>query len=196
MNLSSQGKSNKDSKALSDSPGDSELSSLLDTNDQGISFFDSDITPEKEGEKYIVFQIDEKLYGVSSQNVSEVANPIPVTPLPNVPSWLMGISNLRGAIIPIVNLREFWKKKESKSAKPKLIIFRSEEIDSAVAFEVDKLYEMVTLTEKDINFSAADFVDSFPTFFGKADFNSQTIYLLDAENLLNSVKLDQKPILA
>jgi purine-binding chemotaxis protein CheW len=193
MSLPIQEKSNNDSEAPIASLADIDLSSLLDTPGQNLALFDSNNSAAREGEQYLVFQIDEKFYGVSSRNVSEVINPIPVTPLPNVPAWLMGISNLRGNIIPVVNLRKFWKRKSAFSGRPKLIVFRPEENDSLVAFTVDKLHEMITLSEKEINFSAADYVDSFPAFFGKADFNSQTIYLLDADNLLNSVKLDSKP---
>lgn len=194
MTLPAQEKSNNGSESSSEIAPDIDLSLFLDSPGQNLPFFDGDKNDSRDGEKYLVFQIDEKLYGVNSRNISEVANPIPVTPLPNVPAWLLGISNLRGEIIPIVNLRKFWKRKDSKSDKTKLIIFRTEESDSSVAFAVDKLHEMITLAEKDINFSAADFVDSFPTFFGKTDFNSQTIYLLDANNLLNSISLESKSV--
>jgi chemotaxis signal transduction protein len=78
----------------------------------------------------------------------------------------------------------------SAAQKNKLLVLRSEkDQQSAVAFVVDKLSEIVTLTAKEIEFSAADFESSFPTFFGRAAYKSQTLYLLDAENLFSSLSV-------
>jgi purine-binding chemotaxis protein CheW len=170
-----------------------DFSTLLD-----ISSLDSSIfSPEKhkiaEGEKYVVFHLDEKLYGVRSNRVSEVVGSIPITPLPNVPEWLLGIANLRGDIISVVDLRKLFKKNTQNPPKTRLIVFRSNKSDTSIAFVVDKLNEIVTLQAKEINFSAADFEDSFPTISGKADFKSTTLFLLDIDNILSTLSLGNVP---
>jgi purine-binding chemotaxis protein CheW len=164
-----------------------DISSLLDLEE----FTDSVLSPRKElkaeGEKYVVFHLDDKLYAVHSKQVVEVIGFLDVTTLPMVPEWLAGIANLRGNIIPVVNLRLLWKKETTTPQKTKLLVLRSEKDHGTIAFVVDKLSEIVTLTAKEIQFSAADFESSFPTFFGRAAFKSQTLYLLDAENLFSSL---------
>ncbi len=148
-----------------------------------------------EGEKYLVFHLDEKIYAINSKKVAEVSLSLPVTPLPNVPEWLLGIANLRGDLISVVDLRKLWKKDTQAPYKSRLVVFQSHQHETLIAFVVDKLNEIVTLTAKDINFSAADFEDSFPTFFGKAEFKSQPLFLLDIDKTLASLSLaDSKTV--
>lgn len=147
------------------------------------------------GEKYVVFHLDDKIYGINSKRVAEVTASLPITPLPGVPDWVAGIANFRGDIISVINLRKLWQKKSQTPSKTRFIIFHSAKNDSAIAFVVDKLSEIVTLSDKEINFSAADFTDSFPTFFGKADFKSQALFLLDIDKILSSLNVkDSKAV--
>jgi purine-binding chemotaxis protein CheW len=172
---------------------DIDFSSLLDLSNLESSVFSAEKYKAAEGEKYIVFHLDEKLYGIRSNRVSEVASSIPVTPLPNVPEWLLGIANLRGDIISVVDLRKLFRKNTQSPPKTRLIVFRSNKNDTSIAFVVDKLNEIVTLSSKEINFSAADFEDSFPTISGKADFKSNTLFLLDIDNILSTLSLGNVP---
>lgn len=147
------------------------------------------------GEKYLVFHLDDKIYGINSKRVAEVTAALPVTPLPGVPDWVAGIASLRGDIISIIDLRKLWQKNTEPPLKNRFIVFHSAKNDSAIAFMVDKLNEIVTLSDKEINFSAADFTDSFPTFFGKADFKSQSFFLLDIDKILSSLNVkDSKSV--
>jgi purine-binding chemotaxis protein CheW len=167
-----------------------DFSSLLDLPNSDNSVSGVERVLIQEGEKYVVFHLDEKLYAVHSKQVAEVIGSLPVTSLPIVPEWVAGIANLRGNIISVVDLRKLWKKMAAAPPqKTKLIVLRSEKDTDAVAFIVDRLNEIVTLKPQDIEFSAADFESSFPTFFGRATHKSQTLYLLDAENLFSSLSI-------
>lgn len=167
-----------------------DFSSLLDLPDAGDSVFPIErVVLNQEGEKYVVFHLDEKMYAVNSKQVTEVIGFLSVTRLPIVPEWLAGIANLRGNIISVVDLRKLWKKTTLPPQKTKLLVLRSEKDNTPVAFVVDKLNEIVTVKPQDIEFSAADFASSFPTFFGRVARKSQTLYLLDAENLFSSLSV-------
>ena len=172
---------------------DVDFSYLLDITNPDSLVFSSEKHKIAEGDKYVVFHLDEKLYGIRSECVAEVVGSIPVTPLPNVPEWLLGIANLRGDIISVVDLRKLFKLTTPNPPKTRLIVFRSNKNDTSIAFVVDKLNEIVTLSAKEINFSAADFEDSFPTSFGKANFKSSTLFLLDIENILSTLSLGTIP---
>lgn len=164
-----------------------DFSSLLDLSNP-LQFF-AEKNKIAEGEKYVVFHLDDRQYGINSKKVAEVATSLPVTSLPNVPDWLLGIANLRGEIITIVDLRKLWKKNTTTPPKTRLIVFNSQKHETPIAFVVDKLNEITHLSSKDINFSAADFEDSFPTISGKADFKNQPLFLLDIDNILSSLSL-------
>ncbi|MEK7723803.1 MAG: chemotaxis protein CheW [Acidobacteriota bacterium] len=166
-----------DFSSLLDLPG---LNVALNQNQKGL-----------EGEKYIVFQLDEKFYGISSKSVSEVAATLPVTSLPNVPEWVSGIANLRGDVISVVDLRKLWGKHTESPPKQRLLIFHSAPNDSPIAIVVDRVNEMISITQKEINFSAEDFTASFPTFFGRAEFKSQPLFLLDIDKMLSSLSVEK-----
>jgi purine-binding chemotaxis protein CheW len=143
--------------------------------------------PVPEGDKYLVFHLDENTYGIDSKRVEEVSLSLPVTPLPNVPEWLLGLANLRGDLISVVDLRKLWKKNTEPPNKTRFIIVRSPKHETSIAFMVDRLNEIVTLSAKEINFSAADFGDSYPTFFGKAEFKAQPLFLLEIDKILSAL---------
>ncbi len=64
-------------------------------------------TPAPVGERCILFELDGTRYALQMGQVVEVAEVPPVTPLPHVPAWLLGVSNLRGDILAVLDLRLF-----------------------------------------------------------------------------------------
>ena len=166
---------------------DLDFSALTDLQNLADAISPAPVNLNQHGEKYLVFQLDDRLYAVQSRQIAEVIGFLPVAQLPFAPEWIAGIANLRGELISVVDLRKLWKKRTVPPAKSKMLVLRSEKKNHTAAFIVDKLSEIITLTPQEIKFSAEDFASSFPTFFGRAIRNSQTIYLLDAENLFSSL---------
>jgi purine-binding chemotaxis protein CheW len=156
-----------------------------------LSNFSSSLLLEKQnqpaaGEKFIVFFLDDELFAVSADQVAEVVRPPEVTPLPRVPEWLFGIANLRGEIIAVVDLAKLLNKRASHvSTKPKLIVLRGPNANASIAFKVDKLSEMTTLSEDEIQFSRA----TSPYIVGQAVHRTKPLNLLDAQALVSSLKL-------
>jgi len=66
-------------------------------------------TPDQDdaeaGVQYLTFFLDDQLYGVPLTEVSEIRGGITITPLPNTPDYILGVLNLRGTIIPVIDLR-------------------------------------------------------------------------------------------
>lgn len=60
---------------------------------------------EPSTEKYMLFLSDALLFGVKAEYVVEIITNHTITPLPLVPDYILGIINLRGQIIPIVDMR-------------------------------------------------------------------------------------------
>ncbi len=55
--------------------------------------------------KYLTFVLGAETYGLDIQYVREIIGILPITPLPDVPSWIKGVINLRGKVIPIMDVR-------------------------------------------------------------------------------------------
>lgn len=59
-----------------------------------------------ETDQYLTFMLADEEYGVDILRVQEIRGWTRATPIPNAPSYLKGVINLRGAIVPIIDLRE------------------------------------------------------------------------------------------
>jgi purine-binding chemotaxis protein CheW len=58
-----------------------------------------------DGSQFLTFQLGEELYGVDILRVQEIKGYTAVTRIPNTPAHIKGVLNLRGTIVPIVELR-------------------------------------------------------------------------------------------
>ena len=125
------------------------------------------------------------LFGISAGTVAEVIAPPAVTPLPGTPEWLLGIANLRGDIISVVDLQKLWGKNcESQSSRLKLVVLNVKNPDSLIAFTVDKFSEIITLSADQIE-PVKD--QNFPYIWGKATHNSGILNLLDTEEIFSKL---------
>lgn len=98
-------------------------------------------------EQKVLFHIGEELYGLDIRYVRGIEKYINVTPVPNTPDYVEGIINLRGEIIPILNLRrKFGMERTNPTEETKLIISNSQGMP--IAFEVDKVAEILTLEDE------------------------------------------------
>ena len=56
--------------------------------------------------KYLTFGLDNQTYGIQIANVSEIIAIKDITPVPQTPNFVAGMVNVRGKVIPIINLRK------------------------------------------------------------------------------------------
>lgn len=84
-----------------------EQSSLAAELAARLAAVDSPAEPLVEAEKHVVFTLAGAKYAVPMEQVLEVCDFDQITPVINVPEWVMGITNLRGDIISVVDLRHF-----------------------------------------------------------------------------------------
>lgn len=71
----------------------------------------AEITPSEEAEeiveeRYLVFPLGDEDCGIAIQAILEVVQLQEITEIPNMPDYIKGVINLRGSIIPIIDLRE------------------------------------------------------------------------------------------
>lgn len=66
---------------------------------------DSDLSIQEIDQQYLTFTLADEEYGLEILSVQEIKSWAPVTPIPCAPSYLLGVMNLRGAIVPVIDLR-------------------------------------------------------------------------------------------
>jgi purine-binding chemotaxis protein CheW len=55
---------------------------------------------------FLTFRIADELYAFDVAKAREIVDLMPITPVPNVPAWIRGIMNLRGSVLPVLDLRQ------------------------------------------------------------------------------------------
>lgn len=142
-----------------------------------------------DGSQFLTFQLGDELYGVDILRVQEIKGYTAVTRIPNTPPHIKGVLNLRGTIVPIVELR-------TKFGMPTIdytmftvivVVVVKEKIMGLV---VDAVSDVLNIDKKDIQpppqFGAK--VDiSFLNGIGKS--GEKLIALLDMDKLLSDEEL-------
>jgi len=142
----------------------------------------------KNGEKFVVFSLNEKLFAVRSERIAEVAHPLSIAPLPGTRDWFLGLANLRGGVIAVLNLKKMWNETHSAiSDKAKLIVLRSGDSETVLAFQVDKLNEIVTLFDSEIHPNEKEGPGQI---YAVADHGPDTLHLIDVDKLRASLLFD------
>ena len=144
-------------------------------------------------DQYLTFSLAGEEYGVDILAVQEVKVWTRVTVLPNTPGYIKGVLNLRGVIVPIVDLRSrFQMPAVDYSATTVIVILklRIDNQDRIIGLVVDAVSDVL-----DIPRSAQKPVDSFEVnsrseaITGIATINNKLVIMLDTEKLLDSSDL-------
>lgn len=113
------------------------------------------VAAEAEGERtrtelrsLVAFELSGELYGVPINEVSEISRPLTLMPLPHVPSHVLGLINLRGVVLPVVDLRrKFELPLKSDELDNRLIVLKGSGYE--VALWVDAVHGLVRLPQSD-----------------------------------------------
>lgn len=96
--------------------------------------------------KLILCNVGEQVYGINLTYVKGIEKYINIVPVPNAPSYIEGIINLRGVVIPVFNMHDKFKQpKAAVTENTKLIIVNSN--DMLIAFVVDGVSEIVEIDD-------------------------------------------------
>lgn len=99
--------------------------------------------------RYLTFYLGKDVYGIEIKYVTEIIGVQPITKIPEVAEYIKGIINLRGKIIPVIDMRLKFKKQEIEyDDRTCVIIVDTQEI--IVGLIVDKVADVLTLNEEDI----------------------------------------------
>ncbi len=145
---------------------------------------------KEEGGQFLTFILANEEYGVEILRVQEIRGWSKVTPIPNSPAYLKGVINLRGAIVPIIDLRErFGMDSLDYGTTTVVIVLRVEhgEQERVMGLVVDAVSEVYTLSEGQCQVPP-DMGSEVEEKFVKAlaSVEEKMIILLDIDTFLNS----------
>jgi purine-binding chemotaxis protein CheW len=142
----------------------------------------------------VTFQVGNEEYGLGIGSITEVVRPLKITPLPKMPAFIEGVINLRGVIIPVVDLRLRFELAEFREdpRKNRMVITRgsrgraAEQGKDLLGLVVDGVAEVIHIPKKEIDpapEAATGRNAEFITGVGKV--GDRLIILLDIAKILS-----------
>jgi purine-binding chemotaxis protein CheW len=151
---------------------------------------------DTDGNQFLTFQLGEELYGVDILRVQEIKGYTTVTKIPNTPSYIKGVLNLRGTIVPIVELRTTFGMETIDYTMFTVIVVVVVR-DRIMGLVVDSVSDVLNISQKDIQASPefGSRVDvSFLNGIGKS--GDKLVALLNIDRLLTDSELQETSAVA
>ena len=149
---------------------------------------------DPDAEQYLTFILADEEYGVDILRVQEIKGWDSVTPIPNTPSYIKGVINLRGTIVPIVDLRQRFAMDEVEYGPITVVIVLKivcEDRDRIMGIVVDAVSDVYDVNSEEMK-PAPDFGSVVNVEFvkGLATVHEKMIIVLDIDHLLSGDELN------
>lgn len=139
--------------------------------------------------EYLTFRLDQEEYGIDILKVQEIRGYEPPTRIAHAPEFIKGVVNLRGTIVPIVDMRlKFNCSKADYNSFTVVIILNLHK--RVVGIVVDSVSDVMELASDNVR-SAPDIESAIDSscIFGLGSVNERMLILLDIEKLMSSVDM-------
>jgi purine-binding chemotaxis protein CheW len=142
----------------------------------------------------VTFQVGAEEYGLDIKSITEIIRPLKITPLPRMPAFIEGVINLRGMIIPVVDLRRrFSVGQASHSTKTVRIIIIRGAVPGLpgggkelLGLVVEAVNEVLSMSHKDIEPAPASAVGRDAEFItGMGKVGDRLIIIIDITRILS-----------
>ena len=145
---------------------------------------------EIQGGKFLTFQLGKEIYGIPIKKAKEIIGVMAITHIPRTQGYIKGVINLRGRIVPVVDLRaKFGMKNKDYDDRTCIIIIEVSLSDNirSVGIAVDTVSEVINITKNDIEQSPQVDVQIEEGFLaGLGKMKDKVIIILNIDKILNS----------
>ncbi|WP_409307266.1 chemotaxis protein CheW [Pectobacterium sp. B1J-3] len=144
---------------------------------------------ETVGQEFLIFTLGDEEYGVDILKVQEIRGYDQVTRIANTPTFIKGVTNLRGVIVPIVDLRiKFAQQEVDYDDNTVVIVLNLGQ--RVVGIVVDGVSDVLSLTADQIR-PAPEFAVTLSTEYltGLGSLGERMLILVDIEKLLSSEEM-------
>lgn len=155
---------------------DTEANGLLQQGEHGI-------------DQYLTFVMEDDEYGVDILCVQEIRGWEDTTPIPNAPDFVKGVINLRGTIVPIIDIRQCFNMQETNYGPLTVVIVLRANHDvgsRTIGIVVDAVSDVHSFSESDMH-NPPSLGDAVNTSYikGLAQAGNNMVILLDIDRALN-----------
>jgi purine-binding chemotaxis protein CheW len=136
----------------------------------------------QESLQFLTFLLDEQEYGLELFKIQEIRGYAPVTPIPNVPAHVRGVMNLRGTVLPVIDLRMKFRLPAVEYNKFTVIV---------IAMVADKMVGLLVDAVSDVLQVAPDAMRTAPDFGSAVDTHFINGVFQTREHLAVALNLEQ-----
>lgn len=140
--------------------------------------------------KYLTFSLGNEFYGIEIKYVTEIIGIQAITEVPELPEYIMGIINLRGKIIPVMDVRLRFRK-SFKEYNDRTCIIVIDFKDTSIGLIVDSVSEVLSISDNEIvpppniNKDGSKYIKAI----GKV--GNDVKLIIDSDKLLNEIEAEQ-----
>lgn len=147
------------------------------------------IAGETVGQEFLVFTLGDEEYGIDILKVQEIRGYDQVTRIANTPEFIKGVTNLRGVIVPIIDLRVKFSQPDVEYNDNTVVIVLNLD-HRVVGIVVDGVSDVLSLTQEQIR-PAPEFAVTMSTEYltGLGALGERMLILVDIEKLLSSEEM-------
>lgn len=135
--------------------------------------------------QYVTFRLDDETYGINVMQIQEVLRYSEIAPVPGAPHYVLGIINLRGNVVTVIDTRtRFGLSQSDVSDQTRIVVLELE--GQVVGVLVDSVAEVVYLKESEIETAPNVGNDESARFIqGVCNKNGELIILVEFEKMLS-----------
>jgi purine-binding chemotaxis protein CheW len=139
--------------------------------------------------RYLTFSLGDVLFGIEMRYITEIIGMHKITELPDMPDYMKGIINLRGKIIPVLDVRLLFGK-EARPYDDRTCVIVIDIAGMPVGLIVDRVSEVVTVSAGDVSEvpKANGQSNRFVKNIGKTE--NGVVLILDCEKLLDAQEIE------
>lgn len=141
--------------------------------------------------RYLTFIVDEQTFGIPIADVVQIVGVQEITEVPELPSYAKGVINLRGNIIPLIDMRIRFHKEEI-AYNDRTCIIVTDIGGRFIGLIVEAVDEVTTISDDEISpppIVSADYTSNFLTGIGLQ--NDKIILLIDTRKILSGSDIEK-----
>ncbi len=134
--------------------------------------------------QFLAFDIGDEQYGIGIAQIMEIIEMVPITPIPNMEHYIKGVINLRGKVLPVMDVRlRFTMEEKEYDAGTCIIVVQINDLE--IGLIVDSVSEVVEIKDEEMQRPPNISQDSKKRFvLGMARVEEKVTILLELEKLL------------
>lgn len=134
--------------------------------------------------QWVTFHLDNETYGINVMQVQEVLRHTEIAPVPGAPSYVLGIINLRGNVVTVIDTRQrFGLSPAPITDHTRIVIIEADK--QVVGIMVDSVAEVVYLRQSEIETAPNVGTDESAKFIqGVCNKNNELLILVDLEKMM------------